>query len=459
VTRWRLGLRGRVSVSFAIGALGLSLLLALTTHGIASRYLTEQRYDTVLRQAVFNARAVDAALSTSQPAVRQLLERLEASGGEASSPLAWVHGRWFADQMPGGLPALPRPFVAAAEEGRAVQQRFATREGLVVAIALPLAHGASYVEVFSLRELDQVLTTLAATFTGTATMTTLLGLLLGLWASRRALRPLSEVTAAAGAIAEGDLGARLEARDDPDLASIATAFNRTAGRLQQRVESDVRFAGNVSHELRTPVTTMVNAVDLLEARSGRLTGEGREVLGLLATEVRRFARMVEDLLEISRADAGQETVVLEPTDVGAFVPRVADRAAGRPVTIVAPEVAHLTAAVDRRRVDRVVSNLVHNAEQHGGGVTAVRVGLRDPGGDARLRICVEDEGPGVAADQRERVFERFSRAPGGGSDTRSGSGLGLSLVSGHVRLLGGRVWVEDHEPRGARFVVELPVRS
>jgi signal transduction histidine kinase len=458
VTRLRLGLRGRVSLSFAIGALGLSLLLALTTHGIASRYLTEQRYDTVLRQAAFNARAVDAALSTSRPAVRQLLERLEASAGEASSPLAWVHGRWFSDQLPGGLTALPRAFVAAVEDGRAVQQRFTAHDGLVVAIALPLADDAAYVEVFSLRELDQVLTTLGITFTGTATMTTLLGLLLGLWASRRALRPLSEVTAAARAIAEGDLGARLQGREDPDLESIATAFNRTATRLQRRVESDARFAGNVSHELRTPVTTMVNAVDLLETRAGRLTGEGREVLGLLATEVHRFAQMVEDLLEISRADAGEETVTLEPTEIGAFVPRVADRAAGRPVTVVDPGVAHLPPEDDRRRLDRAISNLVHNAEQHGDGVTAVRVRLRGTGPDARLRICVEDEGPGVAADQRERVFERFSRGPGGGTGTRSGAGLGLSLVAGHVRLLSGQVWVEDNEPRGARFVVELPVQ-
>ncbi|MGN6575264.1 MAG: sensor histidine kinase, partial [Nocardioides sp.] len=384
-----------------------------------------------------------------------LLERLEASAGEASSPLAWVHGRWFSDQLPGGLGVLPRAFVAAVEDGRAVQQRFTTHDGLVVAIALPLADDAAYVEVFSLRELDQALTTLAVTFTGTATMTTLLGLLLGLWASRRALRPLSRFTAAAAAIAGGDLGARLEVRSDPDLAGIATAFNRTAGRLQRRVESDARFAGNVSHELRTPVTTMVNAVDLLEARAGRLTEEGREVLALLATEVRRFAQMVEDLLEISRSDSGAETLSPEPTDVEQFVARVADRAAGRPVTQVGPG-ADAVVAIDRRRLDRVVSNLVHNAEQHGGGVSAVRVDLRASDGEELLRLAVEDQGPGVPGDQRQRVFERFARASGRGTGT--GAGLGLSLVAGHVRLMGGRVWVEDRQPSGARFVVEVPVQ-
>ncbi|MGN6576894.1 MAG: hypothetical protein ACTHKG_14535, partial [Nocardioides sp.] len=153
MTSLQLGLRGRVSLSFAVGALALSLVLALTTHAIASTYLTDQRYDTVMRQARFNARAVNAALSTGRPAVRQLLEQLESSGGEASSPLAWVNGRWFADQMPGGKTGLPAAFVAAVEHGKAVQQRFETPDGLVVAVSLPLAEDASYVEVFSLREL------------------------------------------------------------------------------------------------------------------------------------------------------------------------------------------------------------------------------------------------------------------------------------------------------------------
>ncbi|QNN53833.1 sensor histidine kinase [Nocardioides mesophilus] len=455
MTRLRFGLRGRVSAAFAVGALVLSVLLAVTTHAIASNYLTDQRYATVLRQAVFNARAVNAALSTTRPAVAQLLEQLEVSSGEASSPLAWVDGRWFADQLPGGVDVLPRSFVAAVEAGRPVQQRFRTRQGLVVAIALPLEPtGGSYVEVFSLRELDQVLTTLAVTFSGTATMTTLLGLLLGLWASRRALRPLSEVTAAAGAIAEGDLGARLQAHRDPDLEGLATAFNRTADRLQARVERDARFAGNVSHELRTPLTTLVNAAELLTGRAARLDTEGREVLGLLTDEVQRFAQMVEDLLEISRADSGAAQMRWEPTALGDLVTLVADRCAGRPVTEVEPGARKVTVAVDRRRLERVVANLVNNAEVHAGGATRVLVS-RQPD---TVRIAVEDAGPGVSEPDQERIFERFSRGVAHRSDNPDGVGLGLALVFEHVRLHGGRVWAEANEPRGARFVVDLPVR-
>ncbi len=453
----RLGLRKRVSLSFAVGALMLSVLLALTTHTIASSYLTDQRYATLTRQAVFNARAVSAAASTTRPAVDQLLEQLEVSSGESSSPLAYFDGRWFDDQLPGGSAALPKEFVAAAEAGRAVAQRFDTPKGLVVAIALPLeASGGSYVEVFSLRELDQVLTTLALTFLGTATATTVLGLLLGLWASRRALRPLSEVTTAASAIAEGDLGARLDVRDDPDLEGIAGAFNQTAARLQARVERDARFAGNVSHELRTPVTTMVNAVELLAGRADRLGTQGRELLRLLTEEVHRFAQMVEDLLEISRSDSGADAMHPEPTEVAGLVSVVADRCAGRPVTEVAPAARGLVVPVDRRRLERVVANLVQNAQAHAGGVDRVLVGVHR---DA-LRIVVEDLGPGVPLDQREKIFERFSRGgahrTGGAAD---GVGLGLALVVEHVRLHGGRVWAEPNEPCGARFVVEIPVQA
>ncbi len=453
--RLRLGLRGRVSAAFAVGALGVSVLLAVTTYGIASSYLLDQRYTTVLRQAVFNARAVDDALATTRPAVADLLEQLDASGGESSSPLVRYGGRWFDGQFPRGHRSLPAGFLAAAEAGDAVQQRFETPAGLVVAIALPLGPpGGTYVEVFSLRELDQTLTTLAVTFIGTGTMTTALGLLLGLWASRRTLRPLSSVTAAAGAIADGDLGARLEVRRDPDLAAIATAFNRTAGRLQARVASDARFAGNVSHELRSPLTTMVNAVEVLTGRADQLDPEGREVLELLADDVHRFAQMVEDLLEISRFDAGVVRVRREPTNVGELVAMVADRCAGRPVTEVGPNAEEVVSWVDRRRLERVVENLVHNAESHAGGVTRVLVTATAD----TVFVNVEDRGPGIPDGEQERIFERFSRAEAHRSGNPEGVGLGLALVFEHVRLHGGRVWAERNSPRGTRFVVEIPVQ-
>jgi signal transduction histidine kinase len=448
------GLRGRVSAFFAIGALGVSLVLALTTYAIASSYLLGQRYVTVQRQAVFNAGAVRGALATTDPAIPALLEQLDASGGESSSPLVYVGGRWYDDQLPRGHDELPDELVAAARDGVPVRQRFRTPDGLAVAVALPLeGYGAAYLEVFSLRELDQTLRTLAVTFTGTATMTTALGLLLGLWASRRALRPLRTVNAAAAAIADGDLDTRLKVQRDKDLIPLAEAFNRTATRLQRRVERDVRFAGNVSHELRSPLTTMVNAVGVLGDRAHQLDAESREVLTMLEEDVQRLARMVEDLLEISRLESGVATVRREPVALGALVRSVANRCAGRPVTTVDASATTVVSWVDRRRVERVVENLVRNAETHGQGVSRVLV---SSSGET-VTIAVEDDGPGVSPVETEQVFERFARGSAKGSSRAEGVGLGLSLVMEHVRLHGGAVRVENRPVRGARFVVDLPV--
>lgn len=445
----RLGLRRRVSVAFGLGAFLIALFVALTTYAASSTYLSGQRDTTTLRQASFNARVVAAALATGpRPAeIAEVLERLDARA-EASAPLVWWGGRWYADRFTPGMGSLPGEFVAAAQDGQAVRQRLELPQGMSVAIAIPVTGGA-YVEVFPLIELDAALNTLAITFAGTTTLATVLGVLLGRWASSRALRPLTEVTAAAGAIAAGNLDARLGERDDPDLDSIAEAFDRTAANLQARLERDARFAADVAHELRSPLTTMVNAVNLLRAREGELEPETREVLVLLSEDVHRFSGMVTDLLDLSRPDPASGGEALDEVPVASLVRSVADRVAGRPVTRVV-DGADPTVRMDPRRLERIVENLVRNAETHGRGVTDVTVAY------ARevVRVVVDDAGPGVPRAERDRVFERFAR---GQTSTGSGGvGLGLALVAEHVAAHDGRVWVEDSPTGGARFVLELP---
>jgi two-component system sensor histidine kinase MtrB len=320
---------------------------------------------------------------------------------------------------------------------------------MAVAVALPTRDGA-YVEVFPAEELDQNLRSLGAIFVGTTTATTALGLLLGRWASHRSLQPLTAVTAAAAAIAEGDLDARLDGRSDPDLMTLARAFNTTAAKLQARIERDARFAANVSHELRSPLTILVNAVEVLCQRADPLDPETREVLHLLADNVHRLARTVNDLLEISRLDADAVDLHREMVPLGRCVQTVADRCAGRPVTVLDHRDGPLM-AVDKRRMERIIENLVQNAETHGGGTMRVSV-VAD---GQVVRILVDDNGSGIPAGLRTRIFERFARGPR--SDTEpGGSGLGLALVAEHVRLHHGRVWAEDAPGGGARFVVELP---
>ncbi|GLY46631.1 HAMP domain-containing sensor histidine kinase [Lentzea sp. NBRC 102530] len=246
----------------------------------------------------------------------------------------------------------------------------------------------------------------------------LLGAALGSWAARRALR---------------------------------TRFDSMARELEERALREARFASDVSHELRSPLTTMVNAGAVLRRRREHLPGTAGTALELLTSEVDRFARMVVDLLEISRADQTDDPLQ-EDVALDSLVRNViAARAAPVPV-----ELEPAVVPGDRRRLDRVLTNLLDNAERHAGGV--VLVAVRVVG--AAVRLEVEDAGPGVPAGLREEIFERFARgvmAGGRGGDT--GSGLGLALVREHVHRLGGRVWVEDRAPRGARFVVEMVLRS
>ncbi len=197
---------------------------------------------------------------------------------------------------------------------------------------------------------------------------------------------------------------------------------------------------------------MANATELLSRRRAELSGTASRAVDLLGPEVHRFQQMVVDLLEISREDQTADAHELEALDLAELVRNVlgarVDAAPpletdGRPALIRG----------DRRRLERVVVNLLDNAERYGGG--AVRVAVGRHGG--RLRLEVDDAGPGVPEQFRERVFERFargSRAGQRGGD--SGAGLGLALVAQHVARHDGTVWVEDRPGGGARFVVELP---
>ena len=172
-----------------------------------------------------------------------------------------------------------------------------------------------------------------------------------------------------------------------------------------------------------------------------------------------FERLVSELLELARVDAGVDELELAPVNLGELVLHtVGFGEAGADYLVeIAPNVASQPVLTDKRRVSRILMNLVDNARDHGDGVRAVRV---TRSGDT-ARFVVEDLGDGVRAEERERIFERFFRGAAAGRRAGgTGTGLGLALVAEHVRLLGGEVWVEDAVPApGARFVVDLPVED
>lgn len=447
-----LSLRLRVAAAFGLGSLLLTSMLAVAAWNLVSGYMLQQRQDSAARQARVNVRLVEQALRTESEGLDELLTGLTT--GPDSSILLHQPGRWVTSGRQVDPGALPARFLAMAKSGAAVEQRVRVTGIPVLAVALPVqGTDDSYIELFPLLQLDQTFRFLSGLLAAGVLASGVLGGGLGLWTSQRALRPLRGLTAAAARIASGDLGARLPPQADRDLAQLESTFNATADALEQRVRRDARFAGDVSHELRSPLTTLVNVAEVLSHHQDELSGASREAIALLTSVLQGFQRMVIDLLEISRGDQDADELALEPVDLPELVHDVVAAARLDCPEIPPTEPDPVIVPADRRKLDRIVANLVDNAYQHGGGL--VRVGIaRD---DHMVRLEVDDAGPGVPAELRERIFERFARGVVSGSrGSSTGSGLGLALVAQHVAQHQGRVWVEDRPGGGARFVVCLP---
>ena len=446
--RRRIGLRGRVMLGFGLIALALSVALAGLTWLFVSRYVVADRVSTAGTESAVNADAVMLGLGRPGTSIPYLLDHLPSPRAKYSM---LIHdGRWYATSPAHGAGLLPPGVVELVRSGEATTRR--TGDDLLVA-GTPVGHaGDAYFAVYPLDDVDRTLRILAITLVVAALLTSAAGLLIGRFATGVALRPLAQLTGAAAAVARGDLSARLHHEDDPDLGGISRSFNRTAAELEHRVAADARFAGDVSHELRTPLTTMLNSMQVIRNRHDELPATVREPVALLSDDLDRFRRLVVDLLEISRDDGGDAPAV-ELVRIGDLVRYAADTAAGRPVTMLGPELAEMTVLADKRRLERIVANLVGNAELHGGGCLVVAVGIELD----RLRVVVDDAGPGIAPDKRDRIFERFARDGSSASGSVPGSGLGLAIVDRHVRRLGGTVRVEDRPAGGARFVVLLPL--
>lgn len=355
---------------------------------------------------------------------------------------------------------LPGSLRFLVENGTVAEQRFERNGTTRFAVGVPLVDtaGGQYYEITSLVALDDTLRLLQAILIGAALAASLAGAFLGWYSARRALQPLVDVSGAARSIARGRFDTRLDDQVDPDLEVLTASFNEMVDALQTRIERDSRFASDVSHELRSPLQTLSASVDVLERRQQEMSPTARHALQLLGQEIRRFERLVEDLLEISRLDVGAISPDLGPVFLAEFLRFVVARSRTPDVPIDPdPDHVHLVVHLDKRRLAQALSNLLDNASKYAGGATSV--GFRRRGD--RVEIFVEDLGPGVAPADRDRIFDRFTRAgaDAGRRESSTGVGLGLSLVAEHIRLHAGRVSVTQRLDgrRGARFVVDLPI--
>ena len=453
----RLGLRARITIAFAVGAFFLSALLAGGTWGFTRQNQLEQRSDAATGLTVANAAQIAQGITSDVPKPKDLVAGVPRPTG--AHTILFYKGEWYPLDPSFGEDALPGKLKDVVERGDDARMRYSYRGHVYLAVGVKLDTSveAAYFEIVSLDELEQTLETLAYSLIASALVTTLCGAGLGWWAARRVLRPLSGVSSAAKDLADGQLSTRVEASADPDLAPLATSFNEMASSLEQRIERDARFASNVSHELRSPLTTLSASITVLENHREDMPERARAALDLMVADVNRFRQLIEDLLEISRFDAGVMHLDLNDVRIAELVMQAVSVSSDADIPLdIDHKLAGVVVEADKRRLMRVIANLVDNAAKYGGGAT--RVELRQV--DDQVQVAVEDDGPGIPEEDRDRIFDRFSRGLTA-ADRRTageGVGLGLSLVREHVRLHGGQVWVEDRPDgeEGARFVVLLP---
>lgn len=443
-------------VRFAAVALLLSVLLGVITYVSVRQLLLEDRESILLEQASGDARIIAATLRSGQANPSELLVSMRPP--TRSTPLLFHDGEWFAASLQVRPEDLPESLTSVVLDGAAARQTITMRGRPVTIVGIPLgADVGHYFEVFSLVDVAHTLSTLSQVLFLAGAITTVSGAVLGGVIARRVLRPLREVTDVAQRIAAGEIESRLDEGLDKDLETLTASFNRMADTLQSRIAREARFASDVAHELRTPLTTLLTSLSVLERRADELSQQGQEALDLLGRDVRRLERTASDLVEIAKHDAGVVIADLEPVPAAAMINRLLNRLRRPdiPVTIDQKAARSLIHA-DERRLERVLVNLIDNADSHGGGVARLTVSRV---GD-KVHIGVEDRGRGIPPEERERVFERFARGSNAASPHgHDGSGLGLALAEENTILQGGCIWIDDAPGGGARFVVELGAES
>ncbi|HET6847378.1 MAG TPA: HAMP domain-containing sensor histidine kinase [Gaiellales bacterium] len=331
-----------------------------------------------------------------------------------------------------GDSSVPKPLRAAVARGLVATYHGSWRGEPAIWAGRPAADGtplfvrSSYLA--EQRSLDDLRTKLIEAAIAAAVGGALLGAVLATSLSLR----LRRAAAAAEQVAGGDLDARIDAHGHDEVAALGQAVDRMADALKLRIEREERFVADVAHDLRTPVTGLVTAASLLESD---------QVGSAIKERVGHLSELVEDLLEIARLENGSATADLRWVDVAALSHSVAARHPGVEVHADAP----CRALVDPRRLERVLENVIANAERHGAPPIVVEV---SPGS-----VRIIDAGRGFPADMLERATERFAS---GDSARGDGVGLGLAIAAAQARVIGGVLRLANGPGGGAVVTVELP---
>lgn len=300
-----------------------------------------------------------------------------------------------------------------------------------------------------------------------------LGAIAGYLLARGLVRPIRRASKAAVQMSQGDLDIRLPVGSD-EFGVLASSFNRMAGNLQAKMldleagqARERRFVADVAHELRTPVSALVGEASLLKTRLATdptaSSPEVNHLVDMVSGDITRLRQLVDDLLEISRLEAQAAETVMQSVETRSFLTQLV-RAHGwsdTVRTVFAGVGQDLVVQADRRRLERIIVNLVENALQHGADPVTIEARLRPASGsresadDRLIQVAVTDNGPGIPSEHLPHVFDRFYKADPSRSSGR-GSGLGLAIARENARLLGGDITAANVPDGGARFVLTLP---
>jgi two-component system, OmpR family, sensor kinase len=288
----------------------------------------------------------------------------------------------------------------------------------------------------------------------------LLALVGGYWLASRALRPIDDLTRQAGSMASLP-GAGPHQLDVPplgdELSRLALTFNRLLARIDSSMTQTRTFLADAAHELKTPVAIVRSEAELA-LTEGRSLEECREALRAIGAESVRLSSLISDLTLLAEGQLLEHPLERRLVDFGELMQEVArslrQLAASRGIAVDIETSGPVELRCDERLVRRIATNLVENAIKFSPPDSPI--GIAVSGEDGRVELRVLDAAATLAADERDRVFDRFYRSPAARSGDVSGSGLGLAIARWAVELHGGRIRVEPRAQGGNVFIVELP---
>ena len=477
-------------MTVAAGMIALFALGAVLS-GQVRDGLFDERLEQVLADAALRAdsaqRRFDAATANSTQEVQQLAnDTVRASQETASGTAAVVLLR--SEQSTGPIHIVPtatditlRDVISPELRAQVEEQQFQQWQSVEVPVGeemepalavgtVVLLPGAGEHELYFIYSLKAETETLwmvqrALVIGGFALVFALV--LMTWYLARQVLDPVKRASRVAARLAAGELSVRMGAHGQDELALLGRSFNDMAQNLQDQIEQlaelsrmQQRFVSDVSHELRTPLTTIRMAAELLYDTRDSLDPSHQRSVELLHDQLDRFELLLADLLEISRFDAGAVELDTEQAEMREVVDAVVAltdpiaRERGSELSISMPT-EPISVEIDRRRIERIIRNLVINAIEHGEGKP---IDVELAADDTAVALIVADSGVGMTPVEAEHVFDRFWRADPARARTLGGTGLGLAISLEDARLHGGRLEATGTPGEGARFRLTLPRR-